>query len=259
MAFPTTYQAKEVLNKVLNTDEDALKVDIDNVTLTTEGGDVSIEVDLDHGTDDVLVYANTSKDGSGTSYVPLVDSDGHLQVDVLTTPTVTISDGGGTISIDDGGGNISIDDGGNTITVDGTVTVQDGGNTISIDDGSGSITIDGDVTATPVVDSFTNASFGGTSTTYADVSGGDLQTATQGLFSYVIDVAGTSGYSVVCKVQVSNDNNAWIDAETPEVTVAIGAKGQISGTSFFKYTKIQAKAGTGSSGTASATIHGHCK
>lgn len=253
MAFPTTYQAKEVLNKVLNTDEDALKVDIDNVTLTTEGGDVSIEVDLDNATDDVLVYGN---DG-GSNQKLKTDSDGHLQIDVLTTPTVTISDGGGTISIDDGGGNISIDDGGNTITVDGTVTVQDGGGTISIDDGSGSITIDGDVTATPVVDSFTSASFASSSTTYADVSGADLQTTTQGLFSYVIDVPGSSLTTVICKVQVSNDNNAWIDAETPEVTVAVGSKGQISGTSFFKYTKIQAKAGSATN--AIATIHGHCK
>jgi hypothetical protein len=30
-----------------------------------------------------IIYANTVKDGSGTDYVPLVDSDGHLQVDVL--------------------------------------------------------------------------------------------------------------------------------------------------------------------------------
>tara|TARA_R100001460_G_scaffold14442_1_gene32320 strand:- start:479 stop:1240 length:762 start_codon:yes stop_codon:yes gene_type:complete len=253
MANPGKYQSKEVLNKVLNTEEDALKVDIDNVTLNTEGGDVSVEVDLDNATDDVLVYGN---DGSANRKLT-TDSSGHLQVDVLTTPTVTISDGGGTISIDDGGGNISIDDGGgnisiddggNSITVDGTVTIQDG---------SGSITIDGDVTATTPVDSFTSASFGSSSTTYADVSNADLQTTTQGLFSYIIDVPGTSSTTVVCKVQVSNDNSAWIDAETPEVTVAVGSKGQISGTSFFKYTKIQAKAG--SAANAIATIHGHSK
>ena len=35
MAFPK-FQTKEVLNKVLNSGEDALKVDIDNVTLKTE-------------------------------------------------------------------------------------------------------------------------------------------------------------------------------------------------------------------------------
>ena len=256
MAFPTTYQAKEVLNKVLNTDEDALKVDIDNVTLTTEGGDVSIEVDLDHGTDDVLVYANTSKDGSGTSYVPLVDSDGHLQVDVLTTPTVTISDGGGTISIDDGGGNISIDDGGGNLSIDdggGSITVD---GTVTIQDGSGSITVDGDVTANvPFLTG--SGSFGGTSTTYADVSGASLHTQRQGLFSYIIQCAATSSTSVVCKVQVSNDNSTWIDAETPEVTVAINSVGQISGTSFFQYTKIQAKAG--SAANAQANIYGYAK
>jgi len=84
MAFPK-FQTKEVLNKVLNSGEDALKVDIDNVTLNTESSTVSLEVDLDHGTDDVLVYANTNKTGSGTSYVPLVDSDGHLQVDTMSS------------------------------------------------------------------------------------------------------------------------------------------------------------------------------
>lgn len=77
------------------------------------------------------------------------------------------------------------------------------------------------------------------------------------MFSYVIDVPGTSSTTVVCKVQVSNDNSTWIDAETPEITVAVDSKGQISGTSFFKYTKIQAKAGSAAS--AVATIHGHAK
>ena len=79
------YQTDELLNKVLNSGEDALKVDIDNVTLTTEGGDVAIDVALDKANDSITIYSNTSKDGSGTSYVPLVDSDGHLQVDSVST------------------------------------------------------------------------------------------------------------------------------------------------------------------------------
>ncbi len=37
---------------------------------------------LNKDTDEVLVWANTVKDGSGTDYVPLVDNDGHFQVDV---------------------------------------------------------------------------------------------------------------------------------------------------------------------------------
>ena len=85
MAGNLKYTEREILNKALNAGEDALKVDIDNVQLITEGSDVNIEVHLDKAEDSVLSYANTSKDGSGTSYVPLVDSDGHLQVDVMSS------------------------------------------------------------------------------------------------------------------------------------------------------------------------------
>ena len=34
------------------------------------------------------IGANTAKDGSGTLYAPLVDSDGHLQMDVLALPAL---------------------------------------------------------------------------------------------------------------------------------------------------------------------------
>jgi len=84
MAFPK-FQTKEVLNKVLNSGEDALKVDIDNVTLKTEGSDITVEVHTDKAEDSMLIFANTNKAGSGTSYVPLVDSDGHLQVDAMSS------------------------------------------------------------------------------------------------------------------------------------------------------------------------------
>ena len=84
MAFPK-YQSKEVLNKVLNSGEDALKVDIDNVTLKTEGSDITVEVHTDKAEDSMLIFANTNKAGSGTSYVPLVDRDGHLQVDAVSS------------------------------------------------------------------------------------------------------------------------------------------------------------------------------
>ena len=84
MAFQK-YQSKEVLNKVLNSGEDALKVDINNVTLKTEGSDITVEVHTDKAEDSMLIFANTNKAGSGTSYVPLVDSDGHLQVDAVSS------------------------------------------------------------------------------------------------------------------------------------------------------------------------------
>lgn len=81
MANPVQYQAKEVLNKVLNTDGDALNVDLHDVTLTTEGGDVAIDVELNNATDDVLVYGF---DGSANQKIA-TDSSGQLQVDILTS------------------------------------------------------------------------------------------------------------------------------------------------------------------------------
>jgi len=81
MANPVQYQAKEVLNKVLNTDGDALNVDLHDVTLTTEGGDVAIDVELSNATDDVLVYGF---DGSANQKIA-TDSSGQLQVDILTS------------------------------------------------------------------------------------------------------------------------------------------------------------------------------
>lgn len=44
---------------------------------------------IDKATDDILIYGNTAKDGSGTSYVPLLDTDGHQQVDVLSNALPT--------------------------------------------------------------------------------------------------------------------------------------------------------------------------
>ena len=85
MADVRKYQTDELLNKVLNSGEDALKVDVDNVTLTIEGGDVAIDVALDKANDSVTIYANTAADGSGTSTVPLVDAAGHTQVDIVSS------------------------------------------------------------------------------------------------------------------------------------------------------------------------------
>src|SRR3990167_549290 len=39
-----------------------------------------------------LIWGNTAKDGSGTSYVPLLDSDGHLQTDVLSSPAAATNE-----------------------------------------------------------------------------------------------------------------------------------------------------------------------
>jgi len=90
MADAHKYSVQEALNIVLNTAEDALKVDIDNVTLKTEGSDINIEVHTDKAEDSMLMFSHTVKTGTGgTSYVPLVDSDGHLQVDIIAGTTST--------------------------------------------------------------------------------------------------------------------------------------------------------------------------
>lgn len=81
MAGNLKYTEREILNKALNAGEDALKVDIDNVTLNTEGSDISLEVDLDNATDDVLVYGN---DGATNRKIK-TDADGNVQVDIVTS------------------------------------------------------------------------------------------------------------------------------------------------------------------------------
>ncbi len=54
-------------------------------TTTVQATNLDIR-DIDKATDDIKVFANTVKDGSGTDYVPIVDADGHLQIDVLSMP-----------------------------------------------------------------------------------------------------------------------------------------------------------------------------
>lgn len=67
--------------------------DLDYIPLTTDSngnlrtnaslsGTIDAVTNIVGGT--VVAYSNTAKDGSGTDYVPLVDTDGHLQVDVLS-------------------------------------------------------------------------------------------------------------------------------------------------------------------------------
>ena len=80
MAFPE-FQTKEVLNKVLNSGKDALKVDIDNVTL--DGSQLSVDIDKEN--DSIVIFSNTAADGSGTNTVPLVDAAGHTQVDIISS------------------------------------------------------------------------------------------------------------------------------------------------------------------------------
>lgn len=54
-------------------------------TTTVQATNLDIR-DIDKASDNILIYGNTAKDGSGTSYVPLTDTDGHLQIDILSMP-----------------------------------------------------------------------------------------------------------------------------------------------------------------------------
>ena len=66
-----------------------LDVNVGTVTVTASDLDIrALVAGAGAGGDSISIMANTAKDGSGTFYNPLVDSDGQLQVDVLTAPAV---------------------------------------------------------------------------------------------------------------------------------------------------------------------------
>lgn len=139
-------------------------------SVTVSATDLDIR-DLSASQDNVLVYANTAKDGSGTNYVPVVTSDGYLRVDIASGAAagyeyqdgdsatgaygrVILGTDGTNLqiaSVDTNGRlNVNIVDslpaGSNSIGDIGTVgTIT---NVVHIDDNSGSITVDGTVAAT---------------------------------------------------------------------------------------------------------------
>lgn len=71
-------------------------------TVTVTATQLDID-DLDKASDSVAIWSNTVKDGSGTAYQPLVDADGHLQVDVL-------SGGDGYAKVDDSAFTVGTDE-----------------------------------------------------------------------------------------------------------------------------------------------------
>jgi len=79
-------------------------------TVTVSATDLDIR-DLSKTQDSVQIWANTAKDGSGTNYIPLVDADGHLQVDVLSG----------------GGGGTQYTEGDTDTTITGTAMMGEGG------------------------------------------------------------------------------------------------------------------------------------
>lgn len=135
-----------------------------SVTVTATDLDIR---DLAATQDNILIYANTAKDGSGTNYVPLVDSDGHLQIDLMNS-TVAVTQSGtwniGTVttitnSVTVTATNLDIRD--LTSASDSIAAVQSGTwnigtvttltgitNDVNIADGGNTITVDGTVSVT---------------------------------------------------------------------------------------------------------------
>ena len=149
------YSVQESLNLMMNTGEDALKVDIDNVTLTTEGSDVNIEVHIDQAEDSILAYGY---DGSSNQKIK-TDASGNIQIDVLTLPSSTstievVGDAAENAAVagypvlvggryDSSSGTLGNGDvGAIALDADGAVHIADGGNVISVDDGGSTISID---------------------------------------------------------------------------------------------------------------------
>lgn len=140
-----------------------VSIDDNGGSITVDATDLDIR-NLSETTDHVLVFANTAADGTGTDLVPLVDAQGHLQVDILSGAT------GGTEYNEDDATPATIvgrailmerDDALSTLTpaegdwaalrsnARGALWVAiDDTDSVSIDDGGNSITVDGTVAAT---------------------------------------------------------------------------------------------------------------
>lgn len=156
---------------VISVDDGDASLTVDG-TVTVMATQLDID-DLNKDDDEVLVWANTAKDGTGTDYVPLVDADGHLQVDILsgasggteyTEDDVAPATATGKAILaerDDALGGITPAEGDWTtlftnargalwveLDLTNDVTIADGGNSITVDDGGASLTVDGTVAAT---------------------------------------------------------------------------------------------------------------
>ena len=132
-----------------------------SVTVTAAQLDID---NLNKDDDEVLVWANTAKDGTGTDYVPVVTSDGYLRVDIAsgTTAATEYNEDDATPATIVGGATLmERDDALSAVTpaegdwiglrgnARGALWVElDLTNDVTIADGGNSITVDGTVAAT---------------------------------------------------------------------------------------------------------------
>lgn len=92
LANPIIVQISDGASAISSTGT-SLDVNLTNASVAVTATDLDIRP-LQAGSlatdDNILIYANTAKDGTGTNYVPLVDADGHLQVDIVNGSGVAV-------------------------------------------------------------------------------------------------------------------------------------------------------------------------
>lgn len=119
---------------VVSVDDNGASLTVDGTVTTTPSGDHTV---IGKAADGAAVSGNpvlvAGQDGTNVQSIH-TDTDGDLQVDVLTVPAPLSTTGGGTeaaalrVTIaNDSTGVLSIDDNGGSITVDGTVTATSSG------------------------------------------------------------------------------------------------------------------------------------
>jgi hypothetical protein len=157
-SFPTLVSKDTGANAVANPIFVELSDGTSAITITGGAINVTGTVTIDDlragtaaGEDNVLIFANTVKDGSGTDYVPLVDADGRLIIsnlpqayeedavaaDPATGPTLLAERDDALAGITPAEGDWSKvyvnANGALWVTMDGSVTIADGGNSITVD------------------------------------------------------------------------------------------------------------------------------
>lgn len=172
------------------------------------------------------------------------DASGELQVDVLTMPTVAVTQSG---TWDE----VGINDSGNSITVD------DGGTTLSIDDGAGSITVDGTVAVSGTVTvgshAVTNAG------TFAVQVDGNALTSLQLLDDTVFaeDVAAQAADKGIAILAVRRDaDTSLVGADNDYANLQVNANGALKTEVFSGETLPVSLTSTTITGTVAVTQSG---
>jgi hypothetical protein len=124
-------------DSTISIDDGGGSITVDGTVTATASGDHTV---VGKAADGAAVSGNpvlvAGQDGTNVQTIK-TDTNGELQVDVLTMPTVTVQDGGSTISVDDGAGSLTVD---GTVGVSGTVTVDSELTTADLDTGAGTDT-----------------------------------------------------------------------------------------------------------------------